>query len=265
MLKDKREKFDYSGFDMESINKNSIINLVIDNITFNGVTGVFSNLETDQVLKYWKGKFRNMNTFKREVISKLDELPLDTEVYTDIWCEGFELAEEFTYREAFELENESFRGQVFQTIDIVDMINNLGKTKIKVDGIKVKRKIFDINGEFQGYKEYDNVYETYEVDGTNLGIVETDFFKPEGMFAVRCWCTSTNEEHWIWIEEKYKNDPLEAIASTFRIHENLIPHISELKRQGDVMLVELKEDVEPSGEVVPLTKAQYFDLLTMET
>jgi hypothetical protein len=58
---------------------------------------------------------------------------------------------------------------------------------------------------------------------------------------------------------------LEAIASTFRIHENLIDNISELKRQGDILIVELKEEIDPSGEIVPLTAEQYFGLLTAQS
>ena len=69
----------------------------------------------------------------------------------------------------------------------------------------------------------------------------------------------------MWIDSKYKDKPLEAVASTFHIHKNLIPHIKELKRQGDIMLVEMDEDINPEGEVVPLTAEQYFGLLTSET
>ena len=81
----------------------------------------------------------------------------------------------------------------------------------------------------------------------------------------RYWCTTTNKEHWLWIEDEYKDSPLEAVASTFRIHENLIPHIKELKRQGDVLLVEMQKDIEPEGEIIPLTSKQYFDLLTCQS
>ena len=69
-------------------------------------------------------------------------------------------------------------------------------------------------------------------------------------------------------QEKYKDKPLEAVASTFRIHESLIPYIKELKRQGDILLVEMKEgssDIKPEGEIIPLTSEQYFELLTAQS
>jgi hypothetical protein len=88
----------------------------------------------------------------------------------------------------------------------------------------------------------------------------------EDLFAVKCWCTTTDKEHWLWIEEEYKENPLEAIASTFRIHENLIPYIKEIKRQGDILLVEMLDDtIEPSGNIVPLNAEQYFRLLTAQS
>ena len=97
------------------------------------------------------------------------------------------------------------------------------------------------------------------MNGEKLGLTEN-------VFAIRCWCTTTDKEHWLWIEEQYKNSPLEAVASTFRIHENLISNIKEIKRQGDVLLVEmLDENIKPEGNIVPLNATQYFSLLTAQS
>jgi hypothetical protein len=49
------------------------------------------------------------------------------------------------------------------------------------------------------------------------------------------------------------------------VHENLIPFIKELKRQGDILLVELTQEVDPRGQMVSLSKDQYFDLLTAQS
>ena len=103
-----------------------------------------------------------------------------------------------------------------------------------------------------------NVYEIWEVNGEKLGLEES-------LYVIKCWCTSTNKEHWLWVNDEYKDDPLEAIASTFRIHENLIPFIKCIKRQGDVLLVELIKDVKPEGNIIPLKKEQYFSLLVAQS
>ena len=67
------------------------------------------------------------------------------------------------------------------------------------------------------------------------------------------------------IDEKFKNDPLSAVASTFFVHNNIKPFISCLKRQGDVMLAELSEEITPEGEMSPLTKEEYFGFLVAES
>jgi hypothetical protein len=138
------------------------------------------------------------------------------------------------------------------------MIKQLGHTRIATAGRPVKHKQYSKQGEFLGFKEYDVIFETHEIDGRKLGT-----WQP--VHAVRCWCTTTDNEHWLWIDSTYKDDPLEAIARTFYIHENLVPYIKELKRQGDILLVELTQDVDPRGNMVSLSKEQYFGLLTAQS
>jgi hypothetical protein len=58
---------------------------------------------------------------------------------------------------------------------------------------------------------------------------------------------------------------LTAIASTFVVHKNIIPHIKALKRQGDILLTEMDDDIKPEGEMVSLTKEQYFGLLVAQS
>lgn len=241
---------------------------------------LYSNVANEDVIKYLKGIFTNKARFESRFINevkgvkdtmtklqakgKLDKY--DHVEPNDFECEDFmnelleiyDQVEQFTYPEAFKLDNQRFQIEVFGSIDITEMIEELGHERIKTEGKPVKHKQFDNEGNFLGYKEYDNIYEVHKVKGDKLGL-------DEDLYAIKCWCTTTNQEHWLWIEDEYKDDPLEAIASTFRIHENLIPHIKELKRQGDVLLVEMKKDVTPEGEIVPLNAEQYFSLLTAQS
>lgn len=217
-----------------------------------------SNVSTEDFLRFLKGKYQNSERLKKNLISLYSESKRVTEYLSKKLVEEFGKVEPFSYLEAFKIKNNEFRIKVFGTIDISDMIHNMGCKRIKVAGMPVKRKQYDDEGNFTGYKEYDNIYETYRVKGDKLNL-------NNDVYAIKVWCTSTNQEHWIWINEMYKDDPLAAIASTFRIHENLIPYVKELKRQGDVMLVELTEEVEPEGEKVALTKDQYFGWLTAES
>lgn len=219
------------------------------------------NTSKENILRYFKGIYSNKERFISRFIDKIKNISNNKTIddLKSYLVRNFDKVEPFTYEEAFNLGDDDFQRFVFDSIDITDMIKNLGCERINVKGTPVKRKQFDNEGNFIGYKEYDNIYETYKVNGEKLGLTNDD------LFALKVWCTSTNKEHWLWIEEKYKDDPLEAVASTFRIHKNLIPHIKELKRQGDIIFVELNQEVEPEGEIVPLTAKQYFELLTAES
>jgi hypothetical protein len=224
------------------------------NITKNNF---YSTISNEDVVRYLKGVFRNKNRFEHRFINEIKsvygkvlemekngELDFYKETKPEMFMcddnmdellELYDNVKAFTYAEAFALETQEFQTLVFGSIDIVEMISELGHERLCTDGKPVKHKVFSETGELLGYN------------------------------ALRCWCTTTNKEHWLWIEEEYKDSPLEAVASTFRIHENLIPHIKELKRQGDVLLVEMEEDVKPEGEIVPLTSEQYFSLLTCQS
>jgi hypothetical protein len=215
-------------------------------------------------LRLLKGIYTNKARFIDRYLSNYDGIELLEPIY-NYFLKNYDNAIPFTYKEAFEIKDETFRRMVFNTIDITEMIENLGATRIKVDGKEVSRKCFDKLGNTLPNKNYNAVYETYQIDCTKL-VSDADFTEPISFaYAVKCWCTSTNKAHWIWIDQAYKDEPLEAIASTFRFHKNVIPHIKELKRQGDIMLVELTKEIEPKGSIIPLTAEQYFRLLTIET
>ena len=212
--------------------------------------------------KYIKGVLTNKERFINRFVNPIKETSKITGRETDKFIKDvidtYDKVEPFTYVEAFKIEDPQFRATVFGSIDVTEMIETLGAKRIATDGKHVNQKVYSESGEFLGYHEFDNIYEVHEVSGEKLGL-------EENLYALKCWCTTTNKEHWLWIEDQYKDSPLEAVASTFRIHENLIPHIKEIKRQGDVLLVELKEDVEPQGDIVPLTAEQYFGFLTAQS
>lgn len=255
-------------------------------IIFTAFNGVYFETDTEEMVgctatelvRYLKGvhtnyeRFMNrfvnvkknifLNGYPEHEIAGLKEVSEEdynkTVKFFDSLSEMYNDVEPFTFKESFELDGREFQALVFSSIDIPQMINELGAIRIKTDGIKVNHRQYDGEGNFTGVKEYDNIYETHEIEGKKLGL-------DESLYAVKCWCTSTNKEHWLWIDDQYKNDPLTAIASTFVVHKNIIPHIKALKRQGDILLTEMDEDVKPEGEMVSLTKEQYFGLLVAQS
>lgn len=226
-------------------------------LTYYPKNNKFENCSPVDALRYLKGLYTNEARFINKFLKAFEKTKELKELY-DFFKSNYSDCSAYSYEEAFRISNESFKALVFGSINISEMINNLGSSRIAVEGMPVKRKTYDKAGNFIGIVEYDNIYETYKINGKKLGVEYS-------LYAVKCWCTSTNKEHWLWIEDKYKDSPKSAIASTFRFHKNIIPYIKEMKRQGDTMLVELTHHVEPQGEIVPLTAEQYFSLLTSES
>jgi hypothetical protein len=214
-------------------------------------------------LRFLKNKYSNKPRFETNFIAEVKrafdtKMPESLDALLSFFQENYDMVDPYSYKEAFECEWDFWRSIVFGSIRVSEMIKELGHERIAVAGQPVRHKQFSKSGEFLGYREYDVVFETHRVNGEKLGI-------RGNIYAVKCWCTTTNNEHWLWINDEYRNDPLEAIARTFFIHANLIPHIKELKRQGDILLVELNSDIEPRGQIVSLNKDQYFNLLTAQS
>lgn len=254
----KKDKNEMSKQDVAELIKTKNVEFYFqdDKLIYNIQENKFNECSVDEAIKYWKTKYTNKERLHKGLFYKLEGT---WQEFFDRWMEMYEMATPFSYKEAFELKNANFRQNVFKVISVTEMITNCKHERIATDGVPVKRKTFDNEGNFTGMVENDNIYELYKVD---ISSIDERLTQP--VYCVKCWCTTTNKEHWLWVENKYATDPKTAIASTFRIHKNLIPHITELKRQGDILFAELDKEVEPEGSIVPLTPDQYFNLLTAE-
>ena len=178
--------------------------------------------------------------------------------------EQWQSVKSYTYKDIFKIEDRNLRRFCFNYIGVSEMMQALDARKIGVDGIELNYFKYDSLGKKTPFKKH-NIFEVYEAELSKIEELRGWRNQGQKVYAVKCWCTSTEHEHWLWIESQYKDDPLAAIASTFRIHENVIPHIKCLKRQGDVLICEMKTAVIPEGNVRPLTKTEYFGLLEVET
>src|SRR5690606_33366864 len=118
--------------------------------------------------------------------------------------------------------------------------------------------------------EYDDIYELYKIPGEKLFIVTEDsWVKPSPVYAVRCWCTTTGREYWIYVPEEIalgglrwnvkeqKPDAVRAIAWTIRLDVSLPKSIY---RQGDIIVVEESEDSQ-TVEPYHLDKEGYLKLM----
>jgi len=227
----------------------------------------YFNVKVDEYLitKYLKGFYReNKPRFKERFVKHFTELLIAYE-YKElcyiinnieyIW----DKVNPFSYQEAFELKNRKFRAIVFSSIDIKEMIENLGVKRIKVEGKEMINKVWNPYKEEFDFVNYHIIYELHHVNGEKLGLGN------EILPVVKCWCTTTNEEHWLWVNNDLFSDdsPLQAISSTCVIYESMVGKIKHIIRQGDVFIFEMKEDVVPSKneKTLNLPMNEYFRLL----
>lgn len=239
-----------------------------------------NDVTEEMVMRFFKGAYSNKERFKARLLDKNrefakvqledDRLSFGEKEYNELmaWFDRvesiFDNYKPFTYKEAWELKSDDFKMAVFGTIDLSEMLEELGGVRYKTDGkVTVNRK-YDENGKYLGEYENNNIYELYKVSGEKLGMPNEEFH------IIKCWCTSTNEEHLIWIDDEYKDDPFKAISATFEVHENILPYIKCLKRQGDLLLVEMNDEyetsgVKPEGNKVRLTDEQYFGMMVAQS
>lgn len=214
------------------------------------------------ILKMRHSSFQNFQV--REYEREWDRPHERTDEILEAIQEHWQEVKAYTYKDIFKIEDRNLRRYCFNYIGVSEMMEALEARKIEVDGIELNYYQYDGLGNKIPFKKH-SIFEVYEADLSKIQELRSWRNQDEKVYAVKCWCTTTEHEHWLWIESQYKNDPLAAIASTFRIHENVIPHIKCLKRQGDVLICEMKKSVIPEGTPRPLTKKEYFGLLEVET
>lgn len=239
-------------------------------LEFNTDTGYFDVLVDEvNLTKYLKLAYRNNRSrFEERFVNYFRNFfkAYDIDYYSylldnidNLW----DYVKGFSYEEAFKIENNAFRIKVFSAIDINEMIENLGSERIKTEGIETINKVWD-----EKNKQFKNIpltliYELHKVNGEKLGV--EDAFLP----AIKCWCTSTNKEHWLWVnsEELGDNSPLNGIASTCCIYKSMQGKIKHIIRHGDVFIFEMIEEVIPdeNEEVISLGVEEYFKLLKSQS
>lgn len=219
----------------------------------------------DEYTRYLKGKYRNnlercKGRFIIPLLKELKKNGLENHLHNVASILHYwDISKPYNYREAFEIVNDNFRGHVFSSIDIREMINHLGAVRIKTEGIQLKNKVYnEYTGEFTEV-DYDYVAELHQVNGEKLGLTD------EILYVLKLWCTSTNKEHWLWVDETQCNinSPLDAVASTCIVYEPMVGNIKHIIRQGDVFIFEMKDkvNISSSDKKVRLSKEMYFDLL----
>jgi hypothetical protein len=225
-------------------------------------------------LRLWKTKYQtDFNDFVRNVTpheSLFDFRDFVESMWEDIIP--------VTVEEALSQSNTEDRRIYFDAIGVQKLFKELNPTLRDKQTIKKKRTRWDDNNDSYEY-EFEDVYELYEIDGKKL--YETDNYRrlPMPVYAVRCWCTTTNREYWIYVnataatgninfgwrnpepDEIVDYDAIRAIAWTIRLD---VKNPERIYRQGDIIVAKLSPDYKQTDSY-HLSKEQYLSLMYSET
>ena len=112
-----------------------------------------------------------------------------------------------TVEEAFSQQNLEARRTYFDSIGVINLFKSLDPKLLDRQEVVKTRQRWDENNE-QYQVEYKDLYELYKIDGKKLFPEEankTGEDRPIPVYAVRCWCTTTNREYWIYsFRSRYK-------------------------------------------------------------
>ena len=227
-------------------------------------------------LRLWKTKYQDdIRDFFKDVITH-DQLQDFGYFVEECWNR----IEPFTVEDALKIANVEERRTYFDAIGIEKLFKGLDPKLLDRQVIKKSRTKWD--DEFKEYKhEFEDVYELYQIDGKKLYDKDRWGNDPRPIFAVRCWCTTTNREYWLyvpveaalgsrwwWSEEELKEKPdaIRAIAWTVRVD---VPeeNVEKIYRQGDIIVAKMKDSAKTTEYTTPyhLTKDQYLQLMYSET
>ena len=221
-----------------------------------------------EALRLWNDKFPEFADFKKDVIvhSSLEDFgKFVEETWDDI--------KPVTVEEALAIQNTETRRTYFDCIGVVQLFKNLNPTLRDRKVITKKRTGWDDENK-EIVRTFEDVYELYEIEGSKLFGKDRWGREANPVFAVRCWCTTTNREYWLYVpqeaatgqrwfnsEDRANYNAIRAIAWTIRID---ITHPEKIYRQGDIIVAKRSNE---SMETVQyhLNEAQYLDLMYSET
>jgi hypothetical protein len=198
---------------------------------------------------------------------------------------------------------ESFWGEIaFATFSDIAQLPNLEQRRIGIKALGLERLISQVNptllnsttlkksttwvnenGSVETF-EYNDTYELYEVKGDVFSQGLGRHQQMNDCHYIKCKDTSTDREYLIWVDlqsvwdtnnpdqrgwqrpENWLKKVTADMAIAWTLTTNVeIGSIEEIIRQGDCILIALKEDAKFLSSPRHLTQKEYIELLTAES
>lgn len=230
---------------------------------------IVDGLETfdlSTALRLWKAKYTDFKDFNKEVLVSQDFNDFVQQMWDDI--------QPVTVEDALAQPNAEVRRIYFSCIGTEKLFKSLDPKLLDRQVVNKKRYQWD-DANNRVEHVFEDVYELYEIEGSKLFEKDRWGRNPSPAFAVRCWCTTTNREYWLYVNEEAATghswlmddrkdetyDAIRAIAWTIRVD---VKNVERIYRQGDIVVAKTINSPErcPSYH---LTKDQYLSLMYSET
>ena len=221
-----------------------------------------------EALKLWKAKYPEFIDFKKDVI-----VHPSLEDFGKFVEETWNNIEPVTVEEALKQENAEVRRTYFDCIGVVKLFKSLKPKLLDKQTITKKRANWDDENK-ESFRTFEDVYELYKIEGKKLFEKDKWGREPNPVYAVRCWCTTTNREYWLYVNheaatgnrwwgdrDSVNYDAIRAIAWTIRID---VTNPERIYRQGDIIVVKKSKDSMDTREY-HLDKDAYLQLMYSET
>jgi hypothetical protein len=222
-----------------------------------------------EALQLWRTKYPDFQDFEKEVITHEGLKPFRDFVY-EMWND----IQPVTVQNALEQANQEIRRTYFDCIGVQKLFQELAPELKDRQVIKKKRTRWDSKNDPWEH-EFEDVYELYEMPGDKLFVKDRWGNSPDPVYAVRCWCTTTDREYWLYVPtraatgqnwvsrgQKADYDAIRAIAWTIRID---VEDPERIYRQGDIIVVKYKDETKETNVEKHLTKEEYLQLMYSET
>jgi hypothetical protein len=234
------------------------------NVVTYSVGGV-QDFTFDEAIRLYKTRYESYDDFYRNVITH-PELEFFALKIKQFWDEVIPVS----IQEVFLEKNAERRRAMFLCVGVEKLFNELQPELL--DSQTIKKNNHRWNEHNEEYEEpIEDLYELYRIDREKLF---PDVPTALDAYAVRCWCTTTRREYFIYVpfiavyKRNWDNlkcidtyDAIAGIAWTIVIN---ITNPKRIFRQGDIIITEPNPD---SSETEPyhLSKEEYLRLMYAET
>lgn len=229
-----------------------------------------SDFSLTEALRLYKAKYPEFGDFHKDVVKINNPMLVEFGKFvSEVW----ESIEPVTIQEALAQPNNETRRVYFSCIGVQKLFKDLNPKLLDAQTINKNRWGWDKDNN-KVMNLFNDVYELYEIEGKKMFERDRWNTEPNPIYAVRCWCTTTGREYWIyvpteaamgvrWISTHNPGTPdaIRAIAWTIRID---IKNPQSIYRQGDIIVVEMPDNPEECEER-HITKDEYLNLMYSES